>query len=74
MRSILLITLMFFIETIILIMNYVNGKDIGIWIVISLIIFILSCMIIVKIELDAEYYECKNCNYRFVPRFLDVFF
>lgn len=74
MWSMLLITLMFFIETIILIMNYVNEKDISIWMIISLFIFILSCIIIVKIELDAGYYECKNCNYRFVPKFLNVFF
>lgn len=74
MWSMLLITLMFFIETIILIMSHVNEKDISIWMIISLFIFILSCMIIVKIELDAGYYECKNCNYRFVPKFLNVFF
>lgn len=41
----------------------------GIIICMSTIIFVISGFISLKIELDAGYYECKNCNHKFVPTY-----
>ena len=33
--------------------------------IVSLIVFFINALLIIKIELDAGYYECKNCKYNF---------
>ena len=46
----------------------------GIIIAASTIFFIAVCFMMVKIEVDAGYYECKECKYRFVPKYKEVLF
>ena len=36
---------------------------------ISTIVFVITGFIALKFEVDAGYYECKNCNHRFMPTF-----
>lgn len=71
MWSILVVTVAFFIETIILCIK--NNSDIF-WIILSLFIFFIGTLIAVKIEYDSGYYECKKCKYTFKPEFIDVLF
>ena len=41
-------------------------------IVASVILFIIPCLIAVKFESEAGYYECKNCNHKFVPSYKEI--
>ncbi len=38
-------------------------------IVCAMILFIAVAIYLVKMEVDAGYYECKNCSHRFVPKY-----
>ena len=38
-------------------------------IICAMILFIAVAVYLVKMEVDAGYYECKNCNHRFVPKY-----
>ena len=42
-------------------------------IVISTIIFLIAGFIALKFEVDAGYYECRKCHYKFVVEYKDVF-
>lgn len=74
MWTILISSILFFILNIVLIINYVDEKSINLWMSLSVIIFFISSVLAIKVEYDAGYYECKNCKYKFIPRFIDVFF
>lgn len=43
-------------------------------IVIGCIIFAVGACNSIKIEQTAGYYECKNCNHKYVPKYSSVFF
>ena len=46
-----------------------EGLLLGIIIAISTIIFLISCCIALKFEVDAGYYECSKCHHKFVPSY-----
>ena len=43
-------------------------------IIIAFILLIVGLIFALKLETEAGYYECKNCNHRYVPKFNSVFF
>ena len=70
MWIILIISSIFYISLLLLsIMTLEKGFILGSVICISTIVFVIAGFITLKLEVDAGYYECKNCNYRFVPSF-----
>ncbi len=38
----------------------------------ALIVFLIGIFITLKLEVEAGYYECKNCHYKFVPTYKEV--
>ena len=47
-----------------------EGIILGTIICISTIVFVLVAFYGFKLELDAGYYECKNCHHKFIPNYL----
>ena len=45
-----------------------EGLLLGTIICVSTIILVVSCFYGLKQEIDAGYYECKKCHYRYVPK------
>lgn len=50
-----------------------EGFILGTIICISTIIFLIAGFIALKFEVDAGYYQCKNCHHKFVPTYKSVF-
>ena len=73
---VLLITSALFYISILLISTYLlkEGFLLGTIICASTTLFVISCFIALKLEIDAGYYECKNCHHKFVPTYMKVLF
>ena len=41
-------------------------------IIVSVILFIIPCMIALKFKVETGYYECKNCQHMFVPNYKEI--
>ena len=41
-------------------------------IIVSVILFIIPCMIALKFKAETGYYECKNCQHIFVPNYKEI--
>ena len=41
-------------------------------IIVSIIIFIIPCVIALKFKVETGYYECKNCQHMFVPNYKEI--
>ena len=41
-------------------------------IIVSVILFIIPCMIALKFKAETGYYECKNCQHMFVPNYKGI--
>ena len=73
MWTILITSSIFYIAIIVLAMNTLEkGFTLGLIICISTIIFVIASFIALKFEVEAGYYECKNCHNKFVPKYLNV--
>jgi transcriptional regulator with XRE-family HTH domain len=51
-----------------------EGIILGTIICSSTVVFLIACFIALKFELDAGYYECKNCHHKHVPSYFTVLF
>ena len=40
--------------------------------IVSVILFIVPCMIALKFKAETGYYECKNCQHMFVPNYKEI--
>ena len=49
-----------------------EGLKFGIIMVVSTLIFLSSMFIIFKYEIEAGYHECKKCNHKFVPTYMQA--
>ena len=58
---------------IVLLASYALEEEmlLGTIITVSTIVFIVSMFLALKIELNAGYYDCKNCHNKFVPTYLE---
>ena len=63
MWTILIVSFLFYIG--ILLISFI----LGIIILLSTILFLVAGFIAFKFELDAGYYECKNCHHKFIPSY-----
>ena len=41
-------------------------------IIVSVILFIIPCIIALKFKIETGYYECKNCQHMFVPNYKEI--
>lgn len=73
---VLMITTLIFYIAIILISSYTlkEGKLFGIIIFVSTLILLIVAFYSFKLEVDAGYYECKNCHHKFTVRYFTAFF
>ena len=73
MWTILITNALFYIGIILLSVNTLEkGVLLGTIICISTTIFVIVGFIALKFELDAGYYECKNCHHKHVPPYFTV--
>ena len=73
MWTILITSAIFYIGILLLAVNILEeGILLGTIICVSTIIFLIAGFIALKIELDAGYYECKNCHHKFIPTYKEV--
>ena len=70
MWTILITSSIFYIAILLLsVYTLKEGVLLGTIICVSTIIFLIAGFIALKFEVDAGYYECKNCNHKFIPTF-----
>ena len=75
MWTILITSTIFYITILLLaVVTLEEGLVLGIIVCASTIIFLIAGFIALKFEVDAGYYECKNCNHRFVPSYKQALF
>ena len=75
MWTILITNTIFYIGILLLALNTLEeGIMLGTIICISTIVFLIAGFIGLKFEVDAGYYECKNCHHKFVPTYKEVMF
>ena len=41
-------------------------------IIVSIILFLIPCMMALKFKVETGYYECKNCQHMFVPNYKEI--
>ena len=65
------ITITIFYFGILLLATYTleEGPVLGAIICISTIVFVLACFYLLKLEVTAGYYECKECHHRHIPTY-----
>ena len=51
-----------------------EGTMLGIIITLATLIYIVVCFVGLKFELEAGYYECKECKNKFVPTYKEIMF
>lgn len=51
-----------------------EGTRLGIIITLATLIYIVVCFVGLKFELEAGYYECKECKDKFVPTYKEIMF
>ena len=73
MYTIMIISMIFYFS-LIFIAGYLlpEGPKQLILIITSTIVFMIAVFIALKLEVDAGYYECKNCHHKFVPTYKEV--
>lgn len=75
MWTILITSAIFYIGILLLAVNTLEeGIMLGTIICVSTIIFLIAGFIALKFEVDAGYYECKNCHHKFIPTYKEVMF
>lgn len=75
MWTILITSAIFYIGILLLAVNTLEeGILLGTIICVSTIMFLIAGFIALKFELDAGYYECKNCHHKFIPTYKEVMF
>ena len=73
MYTILFTSLTFFLFTILITILFIpEGPEQLIIILISTIILLIAGFTALKLEVEAGYYECKKCHYRYVPKYKEV--
>ena len=65
-----IISTLFYIGIITLAMNTLEeGPILGTVVVSSTVLFVLAMFYVLKLEVDAGYYECSNCHHRHIPTY-----
>lgn len=73
MWILLISSTLFYVATILLaVLAFDEGFILGTIILVSTLVFVCVAFYALKLEVDAGYYECKNCHHRFVPTYCTV--
>ena len=73
MWTILITSTLFYVGILLISVNTLEkGALLGTIICVSTIIFLIAAFIALKFEIDAGYYECKNCHHRHVPSYFNA--
>ena len=73
MWTILIVSVVFYVGIILLAVNTLEeGVLLGTIICVSTVILLIAAFIALKFEVDAGYYECKNCHHKYVPTYMQV--
>ena len=73
MWTILIVSVVFYTGIILLAVNTLEeGILLGTIICIATIILLIAAFIALKFEVDAGYYECKNCHHKYIPTYKQV--
>ncbi len=73
MWTILITSTLFYVGILLISVNTLEkGALLGTIICVSTIIFLIAAFIALKFEVDAGYYECKNCHHRHVPSYFNA--
>jgi transcriptional regulator with XRE-family HTH domain len=75
MWTILITSSIFYIGILLIALNTLEeGLILGTIICASTTIFVIAAFIALKFEVDAGYYECKNCHHKFIPTYKEALF
>ncbi len=75
MWSLMIPNLIFYLIIIYLSVNITSNISLFILIItVSTTLFITSAFVALKMEVDAGYYKCKNCNHKFIPSYKKALF
>ena len=75
MWTLLITSAIFYIGILLLAVNTLEeGLLLGTIICVSTIVFLIAGFIALKFEVDAGYYECKNCHHKFIPTYKEALF
>ncbi len=75
MWTILITSTIFYVGILLLAANTLEeGIILETIITISTILFLIAGFIGLKFEVDAGYYECQKCHYKFIPSYKEVMF
>lgn len=66
-------SILYAIILILLLLGFKESKNFNTLIIISTIVFLLANFIGLKLEVNAGYYECKNCHHKFKPSYKEMF-
>ena len=73
MYAILIISMVFYFIILMITVLFILEETKQIIVVaISTSVFLISAFIALKFEVDAGYYECKNCHHRFIPKYKEA--
>ena len=73
MWTILIVSVLFYVGIIFLAINTLEeGTLLGVIICVATVILVIAAFIALKFEVDAGYYECKNCHHKFIPTYKQV--
>ena len=53
--------------------NFLDEKYVALIVVPTFVYIVVMCVLLLRIEQIAGYYECSECNHRYVPKFSSVF-
>ena len=73
MWVILITNVIFYLGIIYLAINLLEeGVLLDTVISLSTIVFVIAAFIALKLEVEAGYYECRNCHHKFVPKYIEA--
>ena len=73
MWVILITNVIFYLGIIYLAINLLEeGVLLDTVISLSTIVFVIAVFIVLKLEVEAGYYECRNCHHKFVPKYIEA--
>ena len=73
MWTLLITSAIFYVGILLIAINTLEeGMILGTIICSSTILFVIAGFIALKFEVDAGYYECKNCHHKFIPTYVEA--
>lgn len=65
--------LIIFISAFLIEYREINENDMFLIIIPTLVYIVVLCVVLLKVEQVAGYFECNKCHYRYIPKFMPMF-